>query len=152
MGYIEDLREIIGHRPIILVGAVVAILQNDRLLLQRRKATPIGKWGLVGGLMELGESLEETAIREVREETGLHITNLHFITILSGPQYYVEVENGDTFYAVTVAYYTRDSKGSICVDERESSDLCFFAFNELPDTIVGSHLEILNDLKAIISA
>ncbi len=54
MGYIEDIRKLVGHRPLILVGAVVVMVdEHGRILLQQRKF-PKGSWGLPGGLMELG--------------------------------------------------------------------------------------------------
>ena len=84
MGYIEDLREIVGHRPLIFVGSVTVIVDElGRLLLQQRKF-PKGAWGIAGGLMELGESTEEVARREVYEETGLRVDELHLINVYSG--------------------------------------------------------------------
>ena len=63
MGYIEELRKLIGNYPIILVGAAALILdQQDRLLLLRR--TDNGCWGIPGGAMEPGESLADTVKRE----------------------------------------------------------------------------------------
>jgi ADP-ribose pyrophosphatase YjhB (NUDIX family) len=72
MGYIEDLRKKIGHSPIIMVGAAALIFneQNELLLLHR---TDNGCWGIPGGALEPGESLEDTARRETREESGLNI-------------------------------------------------------------------------------
>ncbi|OXM13331.1 hypothetical protein CGZ75_19885 [Paenibacillus herberti] len=82
MGYVEDLRKMVGHIPLILVGAVVLINDgNNRILLQKRMQHPVGRFGLPGGLMELGESTEETARREVFEETGLTIGTLHLIDV-----------------------------------------------------------------------
>jgi 8-oxo-dGTP pyrophosphatase MutT (NUDIX family) len=72
MGYIEELRKLVGNRPVILTGAKVIVFNAlGQILLQYRTDTKM--WGLPGGLMELGESLEETALREVQEETGLTI-------------------------------------------------------------------------------
>lgn len=52
MGYIEELRSLVGHRPLIFVGSVVIVQDsNDRILLQQRKH-PFGEWGIPGGLME----------------------------------------------------------------------------------------------------
>jgi 8-oxo-dGTP pyrophosphatase MutT (NUDIX family) len=96
--YIRELRSLVGTRPLILVGAVV-IIQNDnyQILLQHRKD---GNWGLPGGLMEPGESLEETAIREVYEETGLTLNRLTMLELFSGPELYLKLKNGDELYSV----------------------------------------------------
>lgn len=52
MGYVEDLRKIVGHRPLILVGVVTIIInEQKKILLQKRKATSYGMLGLPGGLM-----------------------------------------------------------------------------------------------------
>jgi mutator protein MutT len=60
------------ERPIIGVGAV--ILDGARVLLVRRAHAPLkGEWSLPGGAVELGETLAEALVREVREETGLEI-------------------------------------------------------------------------------
>ena len=60
MSYVQELRSLVGHRPLIIPGAVVLIIdQQNRLLLQHRQDNQ--QWGLIGGGMEIGESLEETA-------------------------------------------------------------------------------------------
>lgn len=148
MGYIEDLRAIVGHRPLILVGSVAVIIdEKGRLLLQQRKF-PMESWGLAGGLMELGETTEEVAKREVAEETGLKVGKLHFINVYSGPEYFVKVENGDEFYCVTAAYYTNEFTGELNVDERESIKFEYFYPDELPQKIVKSHKKIIDEYLA----
>jgi ADP-ribose pyrophosphatase YjhB (NUDIX family) len=90
MGYIEDLREIIGTRPLILVGAVVGVIdEQGKILLQKR---PEGIWGLPGGLLELGESAEDAGRREVFEETGVEIGQLQLVNVFSGKQYFRKLE------------------------------------------------------------
>ncbi|WP_411852885.1 NUDIX domain-containing protein [Virgibacillus halodenitrificans] len=62
MDYVSEIRKLVGHRPLILTGSVVLILnENNELLLQHRTD---GGWGLPGGLMELGESLERSKGRD----------------------------------------------------------------------------------------
>ncbi|WP_199425655.1 NUDIX hydrolase [Thermaerobacillus caldiproteolyticus] len=143
MGYIEELRSLVGHRPLILVGSLVIIKnKNGEILLQQRKH-PHGFWGLPGGLMELGESTEETARREVLEETGLTIGNCKMIDVISGANNYVKAANGDEFYMVTIVYETNEFFGDLHMDPNESLDLRFFHVEQVPKQMVQSHQRIL---------
>ncbi|MCH4827952.1 NUDIX hydrolase [Planococcus halocryophilus] len=130
MDYVKDLRALVGHRPLILSGSVVLVInQKNELLLQHRND---GGWGLPGGLMELDESLEDTARREVKEETGLDIGDLRLLGVFSGPDYFFKVANGDEFYSVTAVFLSNDVKGKIQVDESESVEMQFFKLDSLP--------------------
>ena len=145
MGYIEELRKVVGHRPLIFVGSVVIIIDElGRLFLQQRKF-PNGVWGITGGLMELGESTEDVARREIFEETGLKVHELNLINVYSGPQNYIKAENADEFYVVTIAYYSEGFEGELNIDKSESITFDFFYPNELPQNIVKSHKEILDE-------
>ena len=64
-------------RPIVGIGIVV-IKHNTVLLVRRGKPPNVGSWTLPGGAQELGETTEEAARRELREETGLEVDTLHF--------------------------------------------------------------------------
>lgn len=69
------------ERPLIGVGVVA--LRDGRVLLVRRGKPPrLGEWSLPGGRQELGETVEEAAVREVREETRLAITGVRFLTVV----------------------------------------------------------------------
>jgi ADP-ribose pyrophosphatase YjhB (NUDIX family) len=65
MDYWRDLRDKVGKMPLIMTGAAGAILKEGRLLLVRHKGKRL--WQVPGGLQELGESLEDTVAREIRE-------------------------------------------------------------------------------------
>jgi 8-oxo-dGTP pyrophosphatase MutT (NUDIX family) len=137
MNYVKDLRNLVGTRPLILTGSVVLILNEyNELLLQHRTD---GGWGLPGGLMELAESLEDTARREVKEETGLDVGKLKLLGVLSGPDYYFKVSNGDELYSVTAVYVSKDVRGKIEVDEAESIEVRYFKLNELPDGLTEEY-------------
>ena len=73
------------HRP--TVGAGVVIMRPGKdgpevLLIRRGKAPRQGEWSIPGGRMEPGETIRETAIREVKEETGLTVGNLRLIDVV----------------------------------------------------------------------
>ncbi|WP_078579641.1 NUDIX hydrolase [Salipaludibacillus agaradhaerens] len=143
MSYYEMLRAYVGKETLILPGAAVIIKKGDKVLLQKRVE---GEWGLPGGLMEIGESFEETAQREVKEETGLliELEHLHKYDIYSGKEYYVEAPNGDPYFAVTVLFYTSNFVGELSIEDEETLDLQFFSFLSLPEKIRPSHKRFLN--------
>lgn len=132
MGYILELRRTLGSRPIIMAGAGV-ILLNDKneILLGRR--TDNGYWDYPAGSMELGESFEECARREVLEETGLACGKLEFLMDMSGEDSYYEYPNGDKVYLAGILYICRDFTGEMKVQEEEAYEQRFFPVDKLPE-------------------
>lgn len=134
MDYISSLRDKVGHAPVILVGALVLIFNRDKqVLLQLRSDNE--SWGLPGGTMELGESFEEAATREVYEETNLEIQNLKFVTNFSGKDYHMVYPNGDEAYTVTALFESEEYEGELSVDIKETQNLKFFDLDKLPQNI-----------------
>ncbi|MCI0695072.1 NUDIX hydrolase [candidate division KSB1 bacterium] len=69
-------------------AAAVILQQNRRILLVKRKFEPrIGEWSLPAGFIEWGESPEQTAIREVQEETGLNVAVRSLYGVYRGKDY-----------------------------------------------------------------
>lgn len=130
MNYIKDLRKIIGTQPIIAPGSAIVVMNNENeLLLQLRSDT--NDWGVPGGGMEIGDSFEETAIKELFEETGLNAGNLELLGVVSGKDLYFKFPNGDEIYNATVIYKALDVKGDLKKDF-ESLELSYFPLNSLP--------------------
>jgi len=145
MGYIEDLRAIIGTRRIILTGCNGIIAnENGQILLQQR-TYPHGIWGIPGGLMELGESTEDTVRREIAEETGLSLGKLNLFGVYSGPGYLCKAQNGDEFDVVAIVYTTNKYKGTPKIMDNESLALEWFDTDKLPQNIARTHSKILHD-------
>ena len=132
MAYIQELRARVGHRPLILVGAVVMIFDKNRHLLLHHR-TDDNTWDFPGGYMELGESIEETARREVLEEVGLEIGEMTLFKIFSGKDFYYECPNGDQVFPVNPVYVTHDVQGVLRPDGDESSEARYFPLDNLPE-------------------
>ncbi|HDR7785647.1 DNA mismatch repair protein MutT [Bacillus cereus] len=134
MGYIEELRKVVGSRPLNLAGVAVAVFnEQGQILLQQRRN---GIWGVPGGFVELGESTEEAGRREVFEETGIEIGTLQLISVFSGKEFFVKLPNRDEFYPITIAYLCKDIKGGLLkADGIESLSVQFFDFDKLPENI-----------------
>ncbi len=145
MGYVADLREYVGHTPLILVGATLLVLdEQDRLLLIRR--TDTGDWGVPGGTMEPGETIEETARRELREETNLEAGELGLFGLFSGPQFFIRYPNGDEIFAVPVAYMVQHASGVLKLTDGEHCDFGYFPLAALPENVNPSIRPILKKL------
>jgi ADP-ribose pyrophosphatase YjhB (NUDIX family) len=149
MGYIRELRELVGHRPIIMVGSGVLILRDNQVLLQRRKDN--GLWGIPGGSLEPGEPLEEGAIRETYEEVGLVIDELTLFKIYSGKDQFYVYPNGDQIYDVCVTYLTRNFHGKLMAEPSEVLELAFFPIREIPADLNPLDQQILMDLQKAFS-
>ncbi len=114
MGYIMDLRKYVGHRPLIMVSASVLILNGkNEVLLQKRADN--GFWAYPGGSVELGESFEECARREIFEETGLECLHLSYFTNQSGKDMHYTYPNGDEVYIAEIVFLCDKYKGQLQV-------------------------------------
>ena len=148
MDYIHNLRQFIGHRPILMLGAVTLVLdQEHRLLMMKR--TDSGHWGIPGGAVELGEVIEQAAIRETREETNLEIVQMSLFGVFSGPELYYKYPNGDEVYNVSIAYLSHDWRGEIRLND-EHSEWDWFAASALPEDFSPPIKTILDQFKRTI--
>jgi ADP-ribose pyrophosphatase YjhB (NUDIX family) len=133
MSYVSEMRALVGHRMLLLAGANVIVLdEKHRILLQQRLD---GSWGLPGGLMEPGESLEQTAVREVKEETNIDIDEFHFLKVFSGKEFTFTLNNNDEINVVTALYWSNKWHGSLINDKSEGLSLAFFTTDNMPDNM-----------------
>ncbi len=145
MSYIKDLRSILGTRPIIMIGAGVLLLRDRQVLLQQRKDN--GLWGIPGGSLEPGESLEEAAVREVFEETGLVIDRLTLFKVYSGKDQFYVYPNGDQIYDVCAAFWSKDFHGELKPEMEEVTALQYFDVEQYPAELNPLDIPILMDLR-----
>ena len=143
MNYIKYLRNFIGTKPIIAPGSAIIVQNSEHeILLQLRSDTL--DWGLPGGGMEMGDTFEETAQRELFEETGLTAKSLELVTIISGKEFYFKFPHGDEIYNATVVFKANNTEGTLKMDD-ESLKLSYFPLNDLP-TLNYTTMKILEKI------
>lgn len=132
--YIMDLRKVVGHRPLLQVGAsVIVVDKENRVLLQLRSDNHC--WGYAGGSVELDEVVEEAAKRELYEETGLMAQRMELFGVFSGPDTHYVYPNGDEVSNVDIVYVCREYTGELTCQPGEVDELRFFALDEIPENL-----------------
>jgi ADP-ribose pyrophosphatase YjhB (NUDIX family) len=116
--------------------------KNDRILLQRHCHWVTDDWGLPGGIVKSGESLENAFSREVFEETGLAISNVEMISLVSG--YHLRIEA----YFRAKLLETADEQ-IIKIQEEEIIEASFFSSDKLPYNILKMHKDLILQEKSI---
>ena len=132
MSYIMDLRKFVGHATLLQCAGSV-IIENERgeILLGRR--TDNHMWGYAGGSIELGETVEDCARRELREEMGLEAEEMEFLCVNSGPEAHYVYPNGDEVDNVEIVYVCRKWRGDIRPQADEIEALRCFPIDALPE-------------------
>ena len=134
MGYILDLRKLVGHRPLIQVGASVIVEDpQGRVLLQLRSDNHC--WGYCGGSIEIDERVEDAAKRELWEETGLIAEELELFGVWSGPELHYVYPNGDEVSNVDIVFLCRHYSGTLKPQASEVEQLRFFRPDEIPENL-----------------
>lgn len=112
---------------------------DGRILMEKRSDS--GLWGLPGGSMEIGESAEEAVVREVAEETGLEVEVERLLGVHTDPRKgaVAAYPDGNVVHFVSIVFECRRLSGDLRISH-ESTDLAYFAVDELPDDIVQGHL------------
>ncbi len=101
---------------------IVLVRRDNELLLVRKPEWPDGRFGLVAGFVEFGENLEQTVARELFEETGIKVTNIHYQGSQSWP-----------FPGQLMAGFSADYvEGEIRLQRDELSEGSWFSMDNLP--------------------
>ncbi|MBE6815598.1 MAG: NUDIX domain-containing protein [Ruminococcaceae bacterium] len=141
--YIKWIRGKVGHEKIIIVYAGGCIFnKNGEVLLQKR--ADCNKWGFPGGAVELGETPEMAAKREVKEETGLEIEVQKLIGIYTDSD--VVYPNGDKAHSICICYEMSVVDGELSCDENETLELKYFSLDDMPELFCKQHEELLRDV------
>jgi 8-oxo-dGTP diphosphatase len=136
--HIQALRAKVGN-DLIMIPTVTAIICNEQgdILLQQRSDD--GNWNLPGGILEPGEELADAIIREVFEETGLHVIPERIQGLYAGPANMGVYPNGDQYAMVNTTFVCRVVGGELHQDNDESLALGFFPPDHLPENVPLKH-------------
>lgn len=120
------------------------VIRNKEILLVKRATTPFKDfWTLPGGLMDPGETIEQTAIREVLEETGAKVKIEKMIGVYSGPK---RDPRGTSLSVVFLMKFIKFSGAP----DNEVSEVKFFPVNKLPKKIGFDHGCIISDALKLL--
>ncbi len=116
------------HYPHLHPAVIVLIRDGDRILLTRKSFWAKGRYGLVAGFVDIGESLEAAARREIREEVGVEVRDLQYVA----SQYWPFPSQ------LMVGFVATYAGGVVRPDHTELEDARWFPLTDLPD-LPGKH-------------
>ena len=139
----------LNKKPEVIRPGVNAIIFNDsgEVLLERRSDNDF--WGLPGGGVEIGESVEQTAVREAFEETGLKVTVKRLVGIYSDLKNHsvMSYPDGGAVHYISVVFECERRSGELRMSS-ESTELRYFPAESLPENTLLSHRLRIQDALA----
>jgi len=121
------LNRLYPEQPLVGIGAI--IICNGKILLEKRKGEPgRDKWTVPGGLVELGESAEQTVMREVKEETNLEVEQPELVDVVNSA---TTDENGKIKYHFVIVDYFVKLKGGKLKAADDAAELRWVKFSKV---------------------
>jgi 8-oxo-dGTP diphosphatase len=127
------------------VTAIIEFPNNKILLVKRGTVVFKGYWALPGGRVDSGETIEQTVVREVREETGLNIEIVKKI----GEYHETGVQDGIEYDYYPACFLTKPTGGKIKRQEEEIEQIELFDLTDIPEKLAFEHSKIIMDYVRI---
>jgi 8-oxo-dGTP pyrophosphatase MutT (NUDIX family) len=140
--YLGQIRAAVGNRMLIIAGASAVIRDDEGQILLIQRSDNL-EWAMPGGSMELGNSIYDTLVREVREETGLEVVSATLIAIYSEPRFAFTNMYGNEHQPIRFSFRVDKRQGSLVTETDESVDARFWAEDQVPEW----YQETLSDLR-----
>jgi len=127
-----SLRRLYPKQPLVGIGAVIVC--ESKILLEKRKNEPgRGKWSIPGGLVDLGEHLEQSVIREVKEETQLNVYDPELIDAVDNVT--VDDDGKVRYHFVIIDYFVKLKGGTIKASS-DAEELQWTPFEEVENHVL----------------
>ncbi|HLN88975.1 MAG TPA: NUDIX hydrolase [Candidatus Binatia bacterium] len=121
------MKRLYPDQPVVGIGVVI-IADSKIVLIKRGNEPSRGKWTIPGGLVELGETVENAVIREAKEETGLAVENPVLIDVVGN----VDLdEHGKIKYHYVIIDYLVHVKGGEIGAASDAAELRWIPFDEV---------------------
>ena|SRR6266498_5590693 len=131
MDYWRRIRQAVGKETVIIPGAAGAIIHEGNILLVRHNL--LKKWQIPGGLQEVGESVQQTVQREIKEEIGLDLVAGSLIGIYSHPKWTIEFPDESKIQQLTFFFMMEGKISPVSIQASEISAYQFFPPDKIPD-------------------
>ena len=135
MTRIDHFNESDAPRATLVVPAASAVVTDEYGHLLLAKRTDNNLWTIPGGTMKPGETITESALREVKEETGIDVEVVSLVGIYSNPKHVVEYSDGEVRQQFSVCFACRPIGGELATSD-ETSEVGYFS----PDEIEGMEI------------
>lgn len=132
-----------GKPVMVQTGASVIVEDSEGLILMQRRRDD-GTWSYPGGRVEIDETVEDAARREVREECGIEVGKLQLLGVFSGPELRHVYPNGDEVCCIDIVYISRDWRGSLRPLDGEAAEVGFYPIDRLPAPLSQMNTPQLN--------
>lgn len=132
-----------GTPVVVQTGASIIVVDAaGRILMQQRQDD--GTWSYPGGRVEIDETVEDAARREVYEECGLVVGNMDLLGVFSGPELNHVYPNGNEVCGIDIVYVSRDYTGSLSAQDGEARQMGFYPADALPQPISRMNAKQIN--------
>ncbi len=133
------------HQPRVGCGAVIQRADGAVLLVKRGRQPEQGHWGLPGGKVDWMEKVEDTVVREVREETGLHVAVVRLLCVVD----HFEPALGQHWVAPVYLARTLDDTEAASLEPEAILALDWFTADALPAPLTRSARSGLSELSLL---
>lgn len=144
--YLQGLRAKVGHELLLTTSVTIVVYDEAHRVLTIKHAEG-DVWVLPGGGVEPFESLADAAVREMWEETGLHVEPVRLLGVYGGPEFQITYRNGDQVSYQMMAFEAQVMGGALRVDGEETKAVAYLSQAELAERPLPSWMRtVLPDL------